>query len=72
MLSPAIVDAASVQIGDQVEILWGEPDGGSRKRQVERHRQTRVRATVAPAPYAQAARLARGGQAAPGQPVGSH
>jgi vanillate/3-O-methylgallate O-demethylase len=72
MLSPAIVDAQDVRVGDEVEILWGEPDGGSRKPQVERHRQTRVRATVGPAPYAQAARLARGGRAAASDPVGGH
>jgi len=41
-------------IGTELELLWGEPDGGSRKPQVERHAQTRIRVTVAPAPYPQA------------------
>jgi hypothetical protein len=39
-----------------VTLVWGEPDGGTRKTQVERHRQTEIRATVAPAPYADAVR----------------
>ncbi|HJQ15691.1 MAG TPA: aminomethyl transferase family protein [Allosphingosinicella sp.] len=48
MLQPG--DAAA--IGSEVVITWGEPGGGSRKPQVERHEQTTVRARVAPAPYA--------------------
>ncbi len=37
--------------GDEVEVVWGE-DPISRKPQVDqRHRQVRIRATVAPAPY---------------------
>ncbi|NYE18286.1 aminomethyl transferase family protein [Microbacterium immunditiarum] len=52
ILSLAMLDVDRANIGDEVEIVWGEPDGGSRKPQVELHRQTVVRATVAPAPYA--------------------
>lgn len=52
LLSLAMVDVAHSEPGEQIEIVWGEPNGGSRKPHVERHRQTRVRATVAPAPYA--------------------
>ena len=48
MLKPDDVAA----IGSEVVITWGEPNGGSRKRQVERHEQTTIRARVAPAPYA--------------------
>ena len=51
-LSVAIVDAAHAEPGTEVTVTWGEPDGGSRKPQVEKHRQLSVRATVAPAPYA--------------------
>ncbi|WNJ88046.1 aminomethyl transferase family protein [Bosea sp. 685] len=40
--------------GLDVTVTWGEPDGGSRKRHVERHRQKIVRAQVAPWPYAMA------------------
>jgi len=49
-MSLAIIDLDRVAIGDEVEIVWGESDGGSRKPRVERHRQLRIRATVAPAP----------------------
>ncbi|WP_174296922.1 aminomethyl transferase family protein [Sphingomonas bacterium] len=56
MVSLAVVDAEHAAIGTEVTLVWGEPDGGSRKPQVERHRQFEVRATVAPAPYAEAVR----------------
>ena len=60
MLSIASVDSGLATPGTELLLTWGEPDGGSRKPQVERHRQTDVRVTVAPAPYAQAARAGRG------------
>ncbi|MCU1438726.1 MAG: glycine cleavage system protein [Naasia sp.] len=50
LMSLAMVDLDRVAVGDEVEIVWGEANGGSRKPRVERHRQVRVRATVAPAP----------------------
>jgi vanillate/3-O-methylgallate O-demethylase len=37
-------------------VIWGEPDGGSRKATVERHKQLEVRAIVSPAPYSVVAR----------------
>ena len=52
ILSLAMLDAAHAEPGTEVTVLWGEPDGGSRKARVERHRQMEVRATVAPAPFA--------------------
>jgi vanillate/3-O-methylgallate O-demethylase len=52
ILSIALLDTDHATPGEQVSLLWGEPDGGSRKPRVELHRQTLVRATVAPAPYA--------------------
>jgi vanillate/3-O-methylgallate O-demethylase len=56
VLSLAMVDADHAEPGQEVLLLWGEPNGGSRKANVERHRQLLVRATVAPAPYAAAVR----------------
>jgi glycine cleavage system aminomethyltransferase T len=58
VLSLAMLDAEHANTGDEVVIVWGEPDGGSRKPQVEHHQQTHVRATVAPAPYASTVREA--------------
>lgn len=52
VLSLALVNSAEVApLGSEVFITWGEPNGGSRKPQVERHEQTTIRARVAPAPY---------------------
>jgi vanillate/3-O-methylgallate O-demethylase len=50
-LSIALVDPGHAAPGERVTVLWGEPDGGSRKARVERHRQFVAHATVAPAPY---------------------
>jgi vanillate/3-O-methylgallate O-demethylase len=54
MLSLAMMNHGHAEIGSEVVLTWGEPNGGSRKPQVERHEQTQIRATVAPAPYAAA------------------
>ena len=51
-LSLALVDEADATVGSKVSLLWGEPDGGTRKPHVERHRQVEIRATIAPCPYA--------------------
>lgn len=53
-LSLALVNEADAQIGDEVVVVWGEPDGGTRKPHVERHRQIDIRATIAACPYAAA------------------
>ncbi|QAY58856.1 aminomethyl transferase family protein [Microbacterium protaetiae] len=45
-----------VPIGAEVRVVWGEPDGGSRKTTVEPHEQIAVRAVVSPVPYAVTAR----------------
>lgn len=44
--SLAMVDEAEAIEGAQLEVLWGEENGGSDRPLVERHVQTRVRATV--------------------------
>jgi vanillate/3-O-methylgallate O-demethylase len=56
MLSLAVINEADARIGGEVSIVWGEPNGGTRKPHVERHRQTEVRATIGPAPYGAAMR----------------
>jgi vanillate/3-O-methylgallate O-demethylase len=55
-LSLATVDP-QVEIGTEVHVVWGEPDGGTRKLTVEPHKQINVRAIVSPVPYSVAARL---------------
>lgn len=55
-LSLAAVDEAVATPGTQLTVVWGEPNGGTRKPHVERHRQTEMRATVAPAPFASSIR----------------
>ncbi len=55
MLSLGVVDA-DVEIGTEVELVWGEKDGGTSKPTVERHRQLAIRAVVSPAPYSKVAR----------------
>ncbi len=49
-LSLATVDP-DVPIGAEVRVIWGEPDGGTRKTTVQPHEQLAVRAIVSPAPY---------------------
>ena len=56
MLSLAVIDVAHATPGTEVEVLWGEPGGGTSKPTVERHVQTRLRAIVAPAPISRTAR----------------
>jgi len=56
MLSLAMLDPPHAAPGTQVVVTWGEPNGGSRKPQVERHEQTTIRATVSPAPFTPAVR----------------
>ncbi len=48
--------APDVKIGDEVRVIWGEEDGGTRKTTVERHKQMEVRAIVSPVPFAKVAR----------------
>ncbi|MGW4488312.1 vanillate/3-O-methylgallate O-demethylase [Amycolatopsis sp. NPDC004368] len=54
-LSLATIDP-DVPFGAEVRVVWGEPDGGSRKTTVQPHEQLAVRAIVSPAPYSAMAR----------------
>ncbi|MFD2416813.1 vanillate/3-O-methylgallate O-demethylase [Amycolatopsis pigmentata] len=54
-LSLATIDP-NVPLGAEVKVLWGEPDGGTRKTTVQPHEQLAVRAIVSPAPYSVMAR----------------
>ena len=56
MLSLAMVNKDHAVPGTEIILVWGEPNGGSRKPHVERHEQLKVRATVAPLPYAESVR----------------
>jgi glycine cleavage system aminomethyltransferase T len=58
MVSLAIVDNAHSAPGTKVTLVWGEEGRGSSKPTVERHVQAEVRATVAPAPISEVARVA--------------
>ncbi|RJG57906.1 aminomethyl transferase family protein [Sphingobium terrigena] len=52
-LSVAVVDPDHAAHGGQLSILWGEPDGGTAKPSVHRHRQISIGCTVAPWPIAE-------------------
>lgn len=56
MLTLAMVDERYAEPGTEVTLLWGEPDGGTRKPTVERHVQTEIKAVVSPVPYSEVAR----------------
>ena len=58
MISLAVIDAEHSEPGDHVTLVWGEEGRGSTKPTVERHLQREIRAMVAPAPYAEVARVA--------------
>jgi vanillate/3-O-methylgallate O-demethylase len=54
MLSLGIVDE-DVQIGDQLTLIWGEPDDTG-KTSSEKHKQAEIRVLVSPTPYSREAR----------------
>jgi vanillate/3-O-methylgallate O-demethylase len=60
-LSLGTVDP-SVEVGDELTLVWGEEDGGTGKTTVERHRQTEIQVRVAPTPYSRDARQSYGGR----------
>ncbi|GLY92316.1 hypothetical protein [Actinoallomurus iriomotensis] len=50
--SLAMIDEAEAVDGREVTVIWGEPDGGAARADVERHVQTEVRATISTTPLA--------------------
>jgi vanillate/3-O-methylgallate O-demethylase len=54
-VSLATIDEADAVFGDEVTIIWGEPDGGSTKPGVEPHVQKEIRAIIRPWPYSKLA-----------------
>jgi vanillate/3-O-methylgallate O-demethylase len=55
MLSLGSVDP-DIEIGDELTLVWGEEEGGSRKTTVEPHKQAEIRVVVSPVPYSRIAR----------------
>ncbi len=55
MLSLGVVDP-DLDTGDEVTLVWGEEDGGTRKTTVEPHKQIEIRVTVSPVPFSRDAR----------------
>ncbi|HTM96350.1 MAG TPA: aminomethyl transferase family protein [Croceibacterium sp.] len=58
MLSLAMIDPDYVEFGKEVTLVWGEPNGGTKKPTVEPHVQTEIKAIVSPVPYSSVARNA--------------
>ena len=54
-LSLATIDP-DIEIGTELKVVWGEPDGGTSKAAVEPHDQLDVRVRVSPVPYSEPAR----------------
>ncbi|HSG33992.1 MAG TPA: aminomethyl transferase family protein [Sphingomonadaceae bacterium] len=58
MLTLAMIDPDYVEMGKEVTLVWGEPNGGTSKPTVEPHVQTEIKAIVSPVPYSSVARNA--------------
>lgn len=50
-ISVCMLDEDELTYGREVQLVWGEPDGGSGSPAVERHSQTTIRATVVQRPF---------------------
>lgn len=50
-ISLCVINDADLTYGAEVALIWGEPDGGSGNPAVERHAQTRIRATLGRKPF---------------------
>lgn len=58
MLTLAMIDPDEVEMGKEVKLVWGEPNGGTSKPTVEPHVQTEIKAVISPVPYSNVARTA--------------
>ena len=58
MLSLGMIDPDYVEMGKEVTLVWGEPNGGTTKPTVEPHVQAEIKAIVSPVPYSSVARNA--------------
>ena len=58
MLTLAMLDERYTAPSTEVTFVWGEPDGGTAKPTVERHKQVEIRAVVSSMPYSKVARTA--------------
>jgi hypothetical protein len=56
MLTLAVLDPEYAEPGNEVTLIWGEPNGGTSKPTVEPHVQTEIRAVVSPAPFVEVVR----------------
>jgi syringate O-demethylase len=56
MLTLAMLEPEFAKPGTEVQLLWGEPNGGTSKPTVEPHEQTQIKAIVSPVPYSAVAR----------------
>jgi vanillate/3-O-methylgallate O-demethylase len=54
-LSLGIVDP-NIEVGEELTLVWGEENGGTKKTTVEKHKQLEVRVTISPVPYSRVAR----------------
>ena len=54
-ISLAMIDEADFELGKEVVVVWGEPEGGSQKPGVEPHLQMTIRAKILPWPYSKQA-----------------
>jgi vanillate/3-O-methylgallate O-demethylase len=55
MLSLGVV-SPEIEVGEELTLLWGEENGGTRKTTVERHKQAEIRVVVSPVPYSKVVR----------------
>ena len=46
----------NIEIGEQLTLVWGEENGGTKKTTVEKHKQLDVRVTISPVPYSRVVR----------------
>lgn len=50
-ISIALIDEDKLNYGDEVQLVWGEPEGASQNLAVEKHTMTTIKATVGPRPF---------------------